>query len=110
MRSERLGVERFGLRKVVAALFFALIFAACSGDGPGDAPGEVEATTTTAVPADAAPAPTSTTSTSTTVPPTTTTPEFVLAHDPTLDDRSVPIDFDHPIAVVDGEFLSLIHI
>lgn len=95
------------MRKVGAALFFALIFAACSGDGPGDAPGEVEATTTTAVPADAAPAPTSTTSTSTTVPPTTTTPEFVLVHDPTLDDRSVSIDFNHPILVVDGVFAAV---
>ena len=92
------------MRKVGAALFFALIFAACSGDGPGDAPGEVEATTTTAVPADAAPAPTSTTDPAQTSPTTTS---LEIASDMTLIERAAPITFA-PITQVGDEFVAVV--
>ena len=99
------------MRKAGVALFCVLTLAACSGDETSSAVGQPEAASTTVAPS-AAESSTSTirTPTSTDAPttsPTTTTPEFVLAHDPTLDDRSVPIDFDHPIAVVDGEFIAV---
>ena len=111
MQAKTLAKGEPALWKAAVALCCALAFAVCSGDETSGAVGQPEAASTTVAPS-AAESSTSTirTPTSTAAPttsPTTTTPEFVLVHDPTLDDRSVSIDFDDPILVVDGVFTAV---
>ena len=106
------------LWRAALALCCALVFAACSGGDQGDSVGAATSTSPTPSATDTSSSTStdSTTSTSTTAPATstsTTAPatnanaEFALVHDPTLDDRSVSIDFDDPILVVDGVFTAV---
>ena len=103
MQAKTLANGEPALWKAAVALCCALAFATCSGDAPGGAPGEVEATTTTAVPADAAPAPTSTTAPAQT---STTTTSLEVASDTTLIERAAPITFA-PITQVGDEFVAV---